>query len=312
MSLQETQQRQSGPIARHLIGMQTNEQQRQQGISNDQQPAGSRSVHRSPAPMKEVREWLNVVGVLLVPMVITAASLWLSLQQNQLAQQQHENDLALAQQQYVADRAVALDQQRETALKSCIDDLKDLLLNRGLQTSKPGAGVRIVARSGVLLTLQQLDGRRKAAVVRFLYEARLITHAAWKGGGNIRADDGDLLGATISLGGADLIEAGLSNAYLVNADLWDVHLEHADLTNARLEGADLEYTSLQSAHLAHAHLRNAHLGFAHLQGADLRGADLQGADLRGADLRGAFLEKGQLDHAGWLGGTMLPDGSRHP
>jgi hypothetical protein len=49
-----------------------------------------------------------------------------------------------------------------------------LMLDRKLLHSKPLADVREVARTITLTTLRRLDGKRKAAVVIFLEEARLV------------------------------------------------------------------------------------------------------------------------------------------
>jgi hypothetical protein len=48
------------------------------------------------------------------------------------------------------------------------------MLDRKLLHSKPLADVREVARTITLTTLRRLDGKRKAAVVIFLEEARLV------------------------------------------------------------------------------------------------------------------------------------------
>jgi hypothetical protein len=52
--------------------------------------------------------------------------------------------------------------------------MTDLVLDRGLATSSVDDEVRSVARTLTLTTLERLDGARKGAVLRFLYEADLI------------------------------------------------------------------------------------------------------------------------------------------
>jgi hypothetical protein len=80
-------QEQPGPIAQQLVRMQVNGQQVRRGPANGQYPLRGSSTARSRFSVKELREWLNVLGVLLVPMVIAAASLWFSEQQTQTSLQ---------------------------------------------------------------------------------------------------------------------------------------------------------------------------------------------------------------------------------
>src|SRR5436305_7049569 len=84
-------------------------------------------------------EWLNLIGVLLIPFVVTVIGLYatqqITQQQAQLSERQHQTDLQIAQ-----------DQQQETTLEKYLDDIKDLLLNHGLGSYKSTEAVRQVAR----------------------------------------------------------------------------------------------------------------------------------------------------------------------
>ncbi len=59
---------------------------------------------------------------MLIPVVIAAATIWFSMQQNatslQLAKQQHDSDQRIAQQQHDNDQIIALDQQRQMVLQT--------------------------------------------------------------------------------------------------------------------------------------------------------------------------------------------------
>jgi len=103
----------------------------------------------------------------------------------------------------------------------------------------------------------------------------------------------------VSLRGADLAFANLTNAQLYRADLRDANLRGANLGDADLRGAFLEDANLSNANLLGTNLSGAWLKDADLLGANLRGADLHGADssdphpwtlanLRSADLSRAF------------------------
>jgi len=63
---------------------------------------------------------------------------------------------------------------QDAALQAYLDQMTQLLLHEDLRTSQPDDEVRSVARARTLTVLRVLDGVRKATVVQFLYEARLI------------------------------------------------------------------------------------------------------------------------------------------
>ncbi len=285
---------------------------------------------------KTLWDWLplliQLLGALAIPVAIALGTTWINYQQDQTSHQ------------------IAQDQQLENALKTCIDDIKDLLgygnnsllLNKGLIASKPGDEVRVVARAEVLSALRQLDGKRKGILIQFLYEAMLISvpnnHIVTSSGNDVIIDlsDANLSGANLGaahlrgvnlfyanlrgthLSGADLSGADLSGADLSGANLFYANLRGADLSSVRLGGADLSGANLNGANLRGADLSNVRLGGADLNGALLNSANLSGADLSGADLSGANLNGAtgttteQLEKAKSLHGTIMPDGSKHP
>ncbi len=111
-------------------------------------------------------------------------------------------------------------------------------------------------------------------------------------------------GASLSLRGANLQGANLSDAKLQGANLERASLEKAYLEDASLQKAHLWYANLQQADLGGAHIQAAALMGANFQGADLQDANLQRANLGGADLQRAILERARLQNA-WLGGAKL-------
>lgn len=268
-------------------------------------------------------DWLMLVGVLAIPIAVAFASFMFSHQQTLSSQ-------AASERQHQTDLQIAAEQQRESTLRACIDDMKDLLLNKGLRTSKPEEEVRAVARVEVLSALRQLDGERKGLLMRFLSEASLIIGIDIKNDVIIDLSSADLSSADLTrvdLSGAHLNGANLNGADLNVAHLGRVDLIGADLKGAHLNGADLIGAHLFGAHLNGAHLNDADLSDADLIGADLTKADLTRADLSGADLRLAYLTGAdlkfadlskatvtpvQLDQALSLQGATLPDGSKHP
>jgi len=165
--------------------------------------------------------------------------------------------------------------------------MTDLMLNHGLEPSKPYNEVNVVARAKTLRALRGLNGDRKGALLQFLYEA-------------------DLIGFNRHL-------ATRSSSDPALVVLYSADLNNAQLSGNSLDGADLSYTDLNSAHLSGANLRGANL-----DGADLGGADLSGANLSEANLRETNLEDtvnvtpGQLAAAFTLADAILPDGSKYP
>jgi len=272
---------------------------------------------------KALWDWLMLVGVLAIPIAMAFATFMVSHQQTLSSQ-------VASERQHQTDLQIAAEQRRESTLRACIDDMKDLLLNKGLRTSKPEEEVRAVARVEVLSALRQLDGERKGLLMRFLSEAGLIISIDNKNDVIIDLSSAELSGADLK--GVDLSGAHLNGAELSGAELNGAHLGRVDLIGAELNGAHLNGADLIGAHLFGAHLNGAHLNDADLSdadlmntdltradltradlsGADLRLADLTGVDLRFADLSKASITQVQLDQALSLQGATLPDGSKHP
>ena len=147
-----------------------------------------------------------------------------------------------------------------------------------------------------------LDGERKATVVQFLYEAKLIGH--------IKQGVSEPIVVIVSLeranlNGANLNGVHLEMASLVGASLTEAHLEYAILAGANLKGAFLEKAHLTGANLDGANLELTNLSEAHLILASLKGASLKMAILDWARLDGGdFLDGARPDEA-----TMLLDGT---
>lgn len=121
---------QPDPTAPQLANMQENEHQIPSRDVNTRQLPESKPPKRTTQwtgfSGKTLWDWLNLLaGAILIPVVIGATTMWFS-------RQQHEND-----------QTIALDQQQQVVFQTAEDNIKDLLLTKGLQTSKPGDGVRI-------------------------------------------------------------------------------------------------------------------------------------------------------------------------
>jgi len=301
--------------------------------------------HKNQRKIKVPFDWLNLIGVLLIPFVIAAGTLYftqqITFQQAQTSEQQHQTDIQLAQ-----------DQQQETTLEKYLDDMKDLLLNHGLGSYKSVDAVSQVAKVETFTTLRRLDPNRKGILLNFLFQARLISFKVLTHSGSRQTNDIDI-NPIINLSQADLSAAILDFAhlnnfsivsisqeincdglvdqtnkdvtqqkfpsivpvrgiYLEDTNLNGVHMHEAqlslaDLSNASLENADLSFTQMNCVDLSSSDLRGANLNYA-----ELAGTDFSDADLSGANLFKALVSLKQLAQASSLKGATMPDGSVHP
>ena len=217
-------------------------------------------------PAKTLWDWFQL---LIVPVILIGVTFAWSFTQTRSDNEREDRRIA-------ADRAAAEEARQDATLQSYLDQMSDLMLREDLLTSKEDSAVRAVARTVTLAALRRMDGQRKAAVVLFLYEARLLEGVEDKR-------------SIVWLEGADLSGADLRRASLPGAVLFDV-----DLTDADLTGAVLNEANLVSSSLRHAQLSRAYLDTPDLRGADLTGADLTGAKLIDSNLGGAHLKDAKL------------------
>lgn len=250
--------------------------------------AGLEQLQADPAHAPAKSRWdkatVIIQAVAALAIVIPLIALFVSI--DQFNAQQKNNAAATLEQQRSNEKAM-LEQQRQATLSGYLDDMSVLVLQYKLQTSGPNNPVRTIAVARTLTAVRVLDGSRKATLIRYLWEAGLITRP--RPILNIRG--ANLTGTIFSH--ADLHGVALSNVFLngaqfvkptslVNADLSGSFLYESDLTSANLSHADLHGSYPIGANLAGARLTGANLA-----GADLTGADLTGANLTGADLKGA-------------------------
>jgi hypothetical protein len=259
------------------------------------------------AHFKTLWDWL---GLLLVPLVLAIGGFFLTRSENryalQLQERREEEARKIEEQRILEAQKLEAERAQDAALQAYLEAMTQLLLHEALETSKPDDTVATVARARTLTVLRVLDGTRKATVLKFLYEARLI--------GGIKREEGGVPGtieAIVSLEGANLREARLEWARLEGAHLEGARLGRANLKGAYLGGANLKGAYLGGANLDRAHLDRAHLDRAHLDGASLDGASLErahlvGADLRWADLTNSKVTREQLAQAKSHEGAKLP------
>jgi uncharacterized protein YjbI with pentapeptide repeats len=274
----------------------------------------------TPQDAKTLWDWLNLGGVLAVPITLAILAAWLQLKEQRRAEQQADLEREIADKNRQQDLEIAQGTREEEALQHYLDRVSNLVIEKNLLAiaakdpptteEKELLDVSVdILRGLTLSTLRRLsDGVRKASVVRLLIETDIIKR--------------------VSLEGADLTGAELTGAILIGATLTGAKLEHANLTGAILNSAKLEHANLTGAILNRAFLNRAFLNRANLIGAKLEHANLTGAilnsaifikvdfqcadfncaNLKDANLTDAeALTKEQLEKA-YLCGTKLPKG----
>jgi hypothetical protein len=113
---------------------------------------------------KTLWDWLQL---LIVPAILIGVTFAWSATQTRSDNRREDRRIE-------ADRVAAEEARRDATLQAYLDQMSGLMLHERLLTSRPGAGVRAVARTVTLTTLRRLNGGRKGEVVRFLKEAGLI------------------------------------------------------------------------------------------------------------------------------------------
>src|SRR5215211_719676 len=222
-------------------------------------------------------DWLQLLSALAIPVVLAAAGLWFTAQQD-ARQQNVENQRAEAERKLADQRA------QDEALQAYLNQIGTLLLEKDLRNAPQDSEVRTLARARTLTVLERLDPSRKTAVMQFLKEAQLIQR--------VEGSEPIITLSGANLSGANLLNVNLSGTRLLRADLSGANLNYADLS-----GADLSRTDLSDAHLRQANLSKANLGNANLSGAMLLKADLSKAELSHANLSRAYLRRADLIRA---------------
>jgi uncharacterized protein YjbI with pentapeptide repeats len=258
---------------------------------------------------KTVWDWLQLFGVLAIPVVLAVGGCMFNAQQN-------TRQLQIEERRAEAERELAEQRAQDEQLQAYLDQMSTLLLEKDLSDDK----VQTLIRARTLTVLARMDPGRKTQVMQFLDEANLLQ----------RVDERDVAISLedADLSGADLIEVRLLRANLTQADLSNAKLHfvsEASLVGANLTNADLAEVVGQVIQ-PHSHLRAADLSGADLTNANLIGADLSdavlysanlseanlsGANLTDADLTNASVAPEQLARVASLKGATLPNGQKY-
>lgn len=254
---------------------------------------GDPATGRPSVPAKTLWEWLQL---LIVPLVLAVAAFGLNAAQ---ANRDRQSEQSRAEREL----RVARDEARDRSLHSYIARMSELILDRRLRV---GAAVRpahrtnaqMLARTLTLVELHQMDGRRKAVILQFLWEMALIRQKSrWvrRAGSPQWEYTGQLTYPIVNLAGADLRSLRMeemqlspvnaSQAYVIG-DRRGMHQTRigVDLRGTELEGASFRGTNLANAAFNEANVRNVDFGGAYMVATVFGQSCLNGTSFRNAHL----------------------------
>jgi uncharacterized protein YjbI with pentapeptide repeats len=231
----------------------------------------------------------DFLDLLIVPLALAIIGFGFTAQQ-QARQAQIEAQRNMRAQAVEAQRA------QNEALQAYLDQMNDLMLERGLLGSEEGDTAFTLAQARTTTGISQFDGQHNQAVTRFLSDSGLLREPPLLAKTNL--EDTELPKAVLrgaNLSGTQLNRANLAEAVLIGADFSATEKVGQDINHilADLTRADLRRAALQEADLAECTLGKVTLTKATLQGADLRSASLQDANLAEAALQHADLSSAE-------------------
>lgn len=208
-------------------------------------------------------------------------------------------------------RFMVLERSFDDALNSYLENMQGLLLTVDYISQEAEVTASRIATARTTVLLRTLDPSRKGIVLRFLYEAGLLS-------GNpsfvclLKADLMEIdfeysVLREANLAGVNLESAKLEKTDLSRANLSGSFAEHARFSSANLNDAILDYAILEKADFFMAKLTNTSLikakaskalfANAFMEKAILRDIDLTRSNLRKARMKGAYLSGAQMAHA---------------
>ena len=183
---------------------------------------------------KSLFDWVDAVATPIVVVVIAGAFSFFSLWARKRDRTEHE---------------LQDDRAKEETLRSYLDRISELVLEKGLVDSDNDSPVRAIALARTHNALTRLNGLRKGLLVKFLKESQLISNGR----------------TVISLVLADLTDSNLGSMDLRACNFSGANLRDADFYNANLRECNFENCVLTNSQLARC--------------ADLDGAILPNGDL---------------------------------
>lgn len=169
------------------------------------------------------------------------------------------------------------------SLDNFIKTITELNLEYNLSSDKPIEGTSEIARSRVILVLNDLDSASKGQVLQFLYESNLVNQ-------NPKIK---LVGANFresNLRGIDLSFAEIRGAYFSDSDLSKCNFSSSTFVGCDFTDSDFSESKVNNVDFSYTNLTKCKF-----HKVDLRSTNLEGATLDYADLTKAKILSHQLD-----------------
>jgi uncharacterized protein YjbI with pentapeptide repeats len=212
---------------------------------------------------------------------------------------------------------IETERQREAALQSYIDRIKDLVLElyssdiepdeKSNETPEVFETIGNIAAAYTRATLQQLDSKRKGMLIEFLYDTHLIGWAEPVPDVEyapliLLGESADLSGLTVNapaLRGIVLSFTNISNSKLLGLDLYKAHLRGSNMSNSYFVGVNFS-----GAEMGGVNFSGVRIG----DGVAMEKTELHYANVKNADLRKAYLNNTNLEGTKYNGKTKFPKG----
>ena len=249
-----------------------------------------KSADEEVQPAKTAWDFLQL---LIVPAILVVIAL--AFNASQASRDRSREDRRVRE-----DRALAAHARQDAVLDAYLTKMSNLILDRGLGSSRARSTVSQVARTATLTSLRRLDGSRKGELVRFLHEAGFLEVEAEAcrrvaGEDSVECRDGARVDPVVSLDGADLRGVDLSGVDLSPTDGANRLVLSGDLRGARFDRARLQSVDFGDA--GRTDLRGASFNDAQFSVVSVRDVDLRGASFRAAFLADAHFDNSDLGSA---------------
>ena len=183
-----------------------------------------------------VWEWIRVsFNATVIGLISVFLREFLKNQENR----RKKKDEEIAKEARLQEKAIREEHLNYEKLKDYLDKMTEVLLRKDTLDEETDQLLKAVVRARTIVVLQELDGKTRGPVIRFLADCNVIKF--------------------LDLSKADLEEANLKEVNLTSACLRKANFQRANLQYVEFNNANLEYADLTEANLSGADLLGANL-----------------------------------------------------
>jgi uncharacterized protein YjbI with pentapeptide repeats len=246
--------------------------------------------------------WCKMLLSALLPLILGIFTVIYTMQQNNIAKQNREQDLAIATAIREQDQSQADELRIQTIYDTFINDISARLLDKNFNASNEKLLVHIRAKT--LDSLRQVDTERKRNIIIFLYEIFLlhrhrqpeidISEADLR---DVKFIDGSSFSCAFKWLALRNVLANNISFYMCNSN--EAVFDGSMMNYSQFIGSYIVRASFVSAHLMGAVFSKSNFRYANFTNADLSysnfsihpfmNVDLTNADLFGSDITDAHL-----------------------